>query len=45
MQPDTREQLSASPLVWSHSEYVLTVKAYLDKLAELERTELDLGKK
>jgi GH15 family glucan-1,4-alpha-glucosidase len=45
MQPDTREQLSASPLVWSHAEYVLTVKAYLDKLEQLEKTELDLGKK
>lgn len=45
MQPDTREQLSASPLVWSHAEYVLTVRAYLEKLAKLEETELDLKKK
>jgi len=45
MQPDTREQLSASPLVWSHAEYVLTVKAYIDKLSDLEKKELDLGKK
>lgn len=45
MQPDTREQLSASPLVWSHAEYVLTVRAYLEKLAQLEETELDLKKK
>ena len=45
MQPDTREQLSASPLVWSHAEYVLTVKAYIDKLEKLDKTELDLGKK
>lgn len=45
MQPDTREQLSASPLVWSHAEYVLTVQAYVKKLAEIDTTELDLGKK
>lgn len=42
MRPDTREQLSASPLVWSHAEYVLTVRAYLDKIETLNQTELDL---
>lgn len=36
MHPDTREQLSTSPLVWSHAEFVLTVKAYLDKETELK---------
>jgi GH15 family glucan-1,4-alpha-glucosidase len=45
MQPDTREHLSAAPLVWSHAEYVLTVQAYIEKLAKLEETELDLGRK
>ena len=33
--PWTGEQLSVSPLVWSHAEFVLTVMAYLDKLEEL----------
>jgi GH15 family glucan-1,4-alpha-glucosidase len=37
MHPDTREQLSTAPLVWSHAEYVLAVKAYLEKLASLEK--------
>ena len=36
MHPDTREQLSTAPLVWSHSEFVLTVQAYLGKVSELE---------
>jgi len=36
MHPDTREQLSTSPLVWSHSEFVLSVQAYLAKVAELQ---------
>ncbi len=31
MHPHTREHLSTAPLVWSHAEYVLTVKAYLEK--------------
>lgn len=35
MQPHTREQLSASPLVWSHAEFVLAVEAYLEKVKEL----------
>ncbi len=33
--PYTKEQLSAAPLTWSHSEYVLAVIAYLEKLEEL----------
>ena len=37
MHPDTREQLSTAPLVWSHAEFVLAVQAYLEKLAELEK--------
>jgi len=36
MQPDTREHLSASPLVWSHAEFVLAVLAYVEKVEELE---------
>lgn len=31
----TGEPLSATPLVWSHAEFVTTVIAYLDKLEEL----------
>ncbi len=45
MQPDTREHLSAAPLVWSHAEYVLTVQAYIEKVAELDKKELDLKKR
>lgn len=37
MQPDTREHLSASPLVWSHGEFVLAVLAYVAKVEELKR--------
>ena len=37
MQPDTREHLSASPLVWSHAEFVLASLAYVEKVAELEK--------
>lgn len=37
MHPDTREQLSTAPLVWSHAEYVLAVQAYLRKVAVLKR--------
>jgi len=33
--PYTGEQLSVSPLTWSHAEYVLTVVAYLERLEEL----------
>jgi GH15 family glucan-1,4-alpha-glucosidase len=35
LQPESGAQLSVSPLVWSHSEFVLTVIGYLDKLEEL----------
>jgi GH15 family glucan-1,4-alpha-glucosidase len=45
MRPDTREHLSAAPLVWSHAEFVLTVRAYLAKIATLNETELNLSKK
>jgi len=37
MHPDTREQLSTAPLVWSHAEYVLAVQAYLEKVKELSK--------
>jgi len=30
------QQLSVSPLIWSHAEYVLTTLMYLDKLKEFE---------
>ncbi len=33
--PFTGEQLSAAPLTWSHSEFVLAVICYLEKLEEL----------
>ncbi len=33
--PYTREQISAAPLTWSHSEYVLAVIAYMEKLEQL----------
>jgi len=33
--PYTGNQISAAPLTWSHSEYVLTVMAYLQKLEDL----------
>ncbi|HEY4476784.1 MAG TPA: glycoside hydrolase family 15 protein [Candidatus Paceibacterota bacterium] len=35
LNPLTGEQLSVSPLVWSHAEFVRTVIAYLDKLEQL----------
>ena len=35
LHPYTGEQLSATPLTWSHSEYVMTVIKYLDRLEEL----------
>lgn len=35
MHPETRAHLSTSPLVWSHAQFVLVVKAYLEKEAEL----------
>jgi GH15 family glucan-1,4-alpha-glucosidase len=37
MHPDTREQLSTSPLVWSHAEYVLAVQAYLEKVKAFKK--------
>ncbi|NCN12073.1 glycoside hydrolase family 15 protein [Candidatus Kaiserbacteria bacterium] len=33
MHPETREQLSTAPLVWSHAEFVLAVRTYLEKVA------------
>ncbi|MFA5831264.1 MAG: glycoside hydrolase family 15 protein [Candidatus Paceibacterota bacterium] len=33
--PYNKEQISAAPLTWSHSEYVLAVIAYLEKIEEL----------
>lgn len=42
MRPDTREHLSAAPLVWSHAEFVLTVRAYIERIKEIEKKELDL---
>lgn len=38
MHPHTREHVSTAPLVWSHAEFVLTVHAYLDKLASFSKT-------
>lgn len=35
MNPYTGEGMSATPLTWSHAEYVITVIEYLDKLEEL----------
>lgn len=35
LHPHTAEPLSATPLTWSHAEYVLAVIQYLDKLEEL----------
>ncbi len=35
LNPDTGEQISASPLVWSHAEYVNAILKYLDRLEEL----------
>src|SRR3989344_1720172 len=34
--PNTGLGLSATPLTWSHAEYVTTVKMYLDKLKEFK---------
>lgn len=33
--PYTGEPLSVAPLTWSHSEYILTVRILIDKIAEL----------
>lgn len=35
LNPYTREQVSAAPLTWSHSEYIRTVIMYMRKLKEL----------
>ncbi len=35
LDPETGAQISAAPLAWSHSEYVITVIKYLDRLEEL----------
>lgn len=35
MHPTTRAHLSTAPLIWSHAEYVVTVKAYIKKHQEL----------
>jgi oligosaccharide amylase len=35
LDPYTGQQISAAPLAWSHSEYVITVVKYLDKLESL----------
>jgi oligosaccharide amylase len=37
MHPHTREHRSASPLIWSHAEYVLAVDAYLKKLNSFKK--------
>ncbi|MEK7460297.1 MAG: glycoside hydrolase family 15 protein [Patescibacteria group bacterium] len=35
LDPHTGAQLSATPLTWSHSEYVTTIVKYLDRLEQL----------
>jgi len=35
LHPYSGEQLSATPLTWSHSEYIMTMVKYLDRLEEL----------
>jgi GH15 family glucan-1,4-alpha-glucosidase len=35
LDPHTREHISASPLAWSHAEYVRTVILYLRRLVDL----------
>ena len=37
LDPHTGAQISAAPLTWSHSEYVITVLEYLDTLLHLNR--------
>lgn len=36
LHPYTGEHISATPLIWSHAEYVTTVVKYLNKLKELD---------
>lgn len=38
MHPNTRQHLSTAPLVWSHAEFVLTVRSYLRKAEQLAAT-------
>lgn len=38
MHPNTREQLSTSPLVWSHAEFVLAVQAYLERIEAIKKS-------
>jgi GH15 family glucan-1,4-alpha-glucosidase len=35
LNPHSGEQLSTAPLTWSHSEYVITIIEYMEKLEEL----------
>ena len=35
LDPNTAEQVSASPLAWSHAEFIITVIDYLERLTEL----------
>jgi oligosaccharide amylase len=42
LHPHTGQQLSASPLTWSHSEYVFTILSYLEKLEEFGICKLTL---
>ncbi|MCK9344778.1 MAG: glycoside hydrolase family 15 protein [Candidatus Pacebacteria bacterium] len=35
LNPETGEPISATPLTWSHSEYIMTVLKYLNRLEEL----------
>ncbi len=37
MHPHTREHRSASPLIWSHAEYVLTIDMYLDAIESFKK--------
>lgn len=36
LHPDTGEHLSATPLTWSHAEYIVTVLDYIEKRKNLE---------
>lgn len=38
LDPQTNEQVSVSPLTWSHSTYIATVMRYIEKLRELSLT-------
>lgn len=43
LNPFTGEHLSATPLTWSHAEYVQTVIDYIEKLEEINRKALKLN--